>query len=100
MDTVWPIDNPPISAREAPADFAHGLPERPPTLDETHQLVELWDNVEGMARLRWSEWGKSKRCEYMVWFLKDGREYRVWWDSKEEIFQTQQRTALNSCTSC
>lgn len=96
MDTVWPTSEPPIPARSAPEDFPGGLPDRPPTLDQTYQLVELWDNVEGMARLRWGERDGVRRCEYMVWFLSDGREYRVRWDDEKGVFRTRQRSTPNS----
>lgn len=99
MDTVYPVADPPIPARSAPEDFPGGLPDRPPTLDQTYQLLELWDNVGGMARLRWQESDGVRRCEYMVWFLADGRQYRVIWDGENEVFWTRQRSTPNSDSS-
>jgi len=92
MDTVYPVADPPIPARTAPEDFPGGLPDRPPTLDQTYQLIELWDNVVGMARLRWRERDGVRRCEYMIWFLSGGPQYRVWWDPDRRTFRAERRT--------
>ena len=80
-----------IPARIAPDDFPGGLPAIPPTPDETYQLLELWDNVTGIARLRGETWGSEERCEYMVWMIDDGSQYRVIWDDTAGEFSVHRR---------
>lgn len=80
-----------IPARKAPDDFPTGLPVIPPTLDETYQLLELWDNVRGMARLSWKEWDGEERCEYMVWMTEEGNQYRVIWEEDADEFSVSTR---------
>lgn len=80
-----------IPARKAPDDFPTGLPVIPPTLDETYQLLELWDNVRGMARLSWKEWDGEERCEYMVWMTEGGNQYRIIWDEEDAEFSVHTR---------
>ena len=85
---VRPLTDPPIPARRIPNDFPEELPEIPPTYEETHQLLELWDNLTGIARLESEQWGEEKRCEYMVWMVDDGRQFRVMWDNEDGEFET------------
>ena len=80
-----------IPARQVPDDFPEGLPEIPPTYEETHQLLELWNNLTGIARLESEQWDDEKRCEYMVWMVDDGRQFRVMWDNEDGEFETDIR---------
>ncbi|MFQ3476715.1 hypothetical protein HKK80_10730 [Halonotius sp. F2-221B] len=88
---VHPIAETPIPARRVPDDFPEGLPEIPLTAEETYQLLELWDNLTGIARLRSEQWEDEKRCEYMVWMLDDGRQFRVMWDDEDGEFEIDVR---------
>lgn len=86
----------PIASRRAPDDFPDGLPSLPPTTAETYQLCELWDNLRGIARLDYSQWGATRRCKYMVWTLTDGRQFRVIWDAEKGEFTVHQRRTPGS----
>lgn len=88
---VHPIIEPPIPARQAPDDFPEGLPEIPPTRKEFDQLIELWDNLIGIAPINSEQWTDKRRCEYTVWILDDGRQFRVMWNDKEGEFEIDVR---------
>lgn len=88
---VHPITKPPIPARRVPDDFPEGLPEIPPTREEFDQLIELWDNLIGIAPINSESWDDKKRFEYMVWMLDDGRQFRVMWDDEDGEFKIDVR---------
>jgi len=81
----------PIPARKVPDDFPSGLPAKPPTVDEIYQILELWDNVIEIARLNWEQWEDKKRCDYMIWILNNGSQYRVIWDEDRSAFRVSLR---------
>jgi len=84
--------DPPISAREAPADFPKGLPDYPPTEEEIAQLLEVWTNVSRINSLRRQEYAGTWRSEYMLWTTDDSRQFRVIWNAETERFETNERT--------
>ena len=88
---VHPIKQPPIPAREAPDDFPEGLPEIPPTREQFDQLVELWDNLIGIAPINSEQWDDKRRYEYTVWILDDERQFRVMWDDEDCEFEINVR---------
>lgn len=88
---VHPITEPPIPARQAPDDFPEGLPEIPPTGEEFDQLIELWDNLIGIAPINSELWGGKRRWEYTVWILNDGRQFRVIWNDEDDEFEVDVR---------
>lgn len=88
---VHPIKEPPLPARQAPDDFPEGLPKIPPTREQFDQLIELWDNLTGIAPINSEQWGDERRCEYTVWILDDGRQFRVMWDDEDGEFEIDVR---------
>lgn len=81
----------PIPARVAPKDFPDGLPAKPPSDDEIYQLLEIWSNVSSINSLRGENLDGEIQSEYMLWTTNDHRQFRVIWDSDEEVVWTSER---------
>jgi len=73
-----------IPVRTAPEDFPDALPSPPPTVNETYQLLEVWENVHTINPIRTEDWDGTLRCEYMLWTVEDLRQFRVIWNSEKE----------------
>jgi hypothetical protein len=75
--------------------FPDWLPYQPPTPDETTQLLEVWENVENIADIRWRNRNGKKELEYMIVTTTEARQHRLIWQDEQNQWFIRERTTPN-----